>query len=138
MAHFSSADPRVKSERARMKVIASENRIEVERLTAHLIRGLKRPATPGEEIEAELVAVAFVKARRLREMCRDDRRERRLLNQLMRQTVFGSVPAPSPAEIQDGTTNIVGPRAPGATYFVATKGGDPVTDEATAPDEVEN
>ena len=87
---------------ARMKQIAAENKLEIEKQTAHLIHGLKRPPTPGELIEAELVAVAFVKSRRLRLNGKDDSRERRLLKQLMKETVFGSVPEPSPAEKQHG------------------------------------
>jgi hypothetical protein len=77
---------------ARMKEIAVENAIEIEKITAHLIAGLKRDPTPGEQIEAELVSVAVVKSRRLRASGKDDSRERRLLKQLMKETVFGSVP----------------------------------------------
>jgi hypothetical protein len=87
---------------ARMREIAVENQVEIEKITAHLIRGLKRPATPGEEIEAELVAAAVVKSRRLRASGKNDASERRLLKQLMKETVFGSVPEPSPAERQHG------------------------------------
>jgi hypothetical protein len=139
MTHFTDGnDPRVMAGRARMRAIAVENAAEIEKVIAHLIQGLKRPPTPGEELEAELVAVAFVKARRLRERCRDDSKERRLLGQMMKQSIFGSAPAPSPREIQQGSavTDVVGPKEPGRAYFVAEKGDDPAPDGATVPDEV--
>jgi hypothetical protein len=130
---------------ARMREIAVENKVEIDKITANLIRGLKRPATPGEEIEAELVAAAVVKSRRLRASGKNDASQRRLLKQLMKETVFGSVPEPSPAERQHGPEvakayerhdaerarrNSREPWVPEA--------GDPATDGATAADEVPN
>jgi hypothetical protein len=85
-----------------MLVLASENKAEIEKIVADLIRGLKREATPGEIIEAELVAVACVRARRLRSNGKSDSHERQLLAALMQTTVFGSQPEPSPAERQHG------------------------------------
>ena len=88
--------------RQRMAQLAAEDKLEIEKLTAHLVQGLKRPATAGEEIEAELIGTTFVRARRLRGRGRDDSKERRLLKELMKTTIYGSVPEPSPAERQHG------------------------------------
>ena len=100
MAKFSTGN--LATGRARQLEIAAENQIEIETQTAHLIHALMREPTPGELIEAELVAVAFVKSRRLRANGRDDSNERRLLRDLMASSIFGSVPEPSPAERQHG------------------------------------
>jgi hypothetical protein len=87
---------------ARMRELALEDKAEIDKAVAHLIAGLKRPPTPIEECEAELIASTMIKARRQRERCRDDSSERRMLKSLLRDSSFGQVPAPSPAEIQCG------------------------------------
>jgi hypothetical protein len=128
------------SGRLRMLAIASENKAEIEKLVAHMIGGLKRPATAGEIIEAELVAVSVVKSRRLRENGRDDSKERDLLQRLMKETVFGSVPAPSPAEIQHGKAVADAIDQHNRQAGIAALHGyvDPAPDEAIATDEVSN
>ena len=98
----------------RMKEIAIENEADIKKvagdLIADLIADLKRPATTGEVVEAELIAVTLVKSRRLRLQSRDDSKERRILRDLMKTTAFGSVPAPPRV-----ASNIFDrPRAPGA------------------------
>jgi hypothetical protein len=127
---------------ARMREIAVENKAEIEKITAHLIRGLKRPATPGEEIEAELVAAAVVKSRRLRDSGKNDASERRLLKQLMKETVFGSVPEQSPAERQHGPAvaeayarHDDAARARSAREPWVAEESDPAADEAPVTDE---
>jgi hypothetical protein len=128
---------------ARMIAIARENKLEIERLKAHMVAGLKRPATAGELIDAELIASTFVKAQRLRACGRDDYRERTLLRDLMRSSAFASVPEPSPAERQHGA-------AVAEAYaqhdrqagLAALRGhadaGDAAPDGATATDGVSN
>jgi hypothetical protein len=105
----------------RMKEIAIENEADIKKVAADLIGDLKRPATAGEVVEAELIAVTLVKSRRLRLQSRDDSKERRILRDLMKSTVFGSVPAPPRV-----ATNIFDrPRAPGAAapeFRVAERG----------------
>jgi hypothetical protein len=102
MPQFTSGESRLKQGRARMREIAIENAVEIEKQVAHLVRGLGREPTAGELIESELIAVAIVRSRRLREQCKDDSKERRMLRELMRSTAFGSTPEMSPAERQHG------------------------------------
>jgi len=88
----------------RMREIGCENEAEVAKVKDRLITGLDRPATGAEEAEAELISATLVRARHLRKVGKDDGAERRLLRRLMRESVFGSVPAPSPAQVQHGKT----------------------------------
>jgi hypothetical protein len=119
-------DPKTAKAIKRRREIREQNASEVEQLVAQLIAGLGRPPIGGEVVAAEVVASTVVAARRLRERGHSDADERHLLRQLLALSPFGMVPAPPPR---------IDPAPPG-TYFVATKGGDPVPDEATATDEV--
>jgi hypothetical protein len=114
--------------RARQREQREQNILEVEQITAKLLGGLGREPIGGETVAAEVIAATTVRARRLRALGRDDGEELRVLRQLLAFTPFGVTPPPPPR---------IDPAAPG-TYFVATKGGDPAPDEATATDEVSN
>ena len=83
----------------------------------------RRPPIGGETVAAEVIAATTVKARRLREVSRDDGAERRLLRQLLAFTPFGMSPPPP---------------SPGQTYFVVGKGEELAPDGATVPDEASN
>jgi len=117
------ADPRSAKGVERRRELREQNANEVEQITAQLLAGLGRPPIGGETVAAEVIAATVVKAKRLREAGRDDSVERHLLHRLLVFTPFGVQP----------TLPRIDPAAPGA-YFVATKGGDPVTDGATVTD----
>jgi hypothetical protein len=118
-----------------MAAIAQENEQQVREIVAGLLQGLGREPNMSDLVAAETIAATHVRSRRLRERGRDDTRERRQIARLMVTTPFGMVPAPPPVPPK---FNPVGPKVPGATYFVVEKGGDPAPDEATVPGEVSN
>lgn len=94
--------PSGKTGGARMKELGAENRAATDKLAADLTAGLNRPATAAEAVEAELIAATMIRSRRLRERGRDDRSERRQLERLLPHSIFGTLTAPSPAQIQQG------------------------------------
>jgi hypothetical protein len=69
---------------ARMRQLATGDKLAIEELTNELLAGLGRPATAADRIAAEILATATVRARRLRESVRSDIEERRLATQLLR------------------------------------------------------
>jgi hypothetical protein len=126
------SDPRSLRGVERRRELRAEDADECSRITEQLIAGLGREPIGAELVAAELIARTVIKIRRLAERGRDDLAERDLLSQLMMTTPFGMVAAPPPVP-----RNIVGPKAPGKTYFVVTKGGDPAADETTDLDPIE-
>ena len=58
--------------RARMKELADAMRSEITIVADAMIRGLGRPATELETLQAEAISALFLKARRLRRQGRDD------------------------------------------------------------------
>ncbi len=121
-----SLDPRSAKAIERRRELRSEDADEIKRIAEHLVVGLGRAPIGAEVVGAELVARTLVKIRRLAERGRDDIAERQLLQRLMMTTPFGAVPAPPPVPPK---LNPVGPRSPGATFFVAEKGDELVGDE---------
>jgi hypothetical protein len=113
------ADPRSLKGVERRREMRAEDAAEVERIASHLLMTLNRPPSIAEELKAELIGRTATKIRRLASQGRESLGERRLLEDLLR------VPF-------NVTTNIIGPREPGKTYFVAEKGDDAAPDEATA------
>lgn len=87
---------------ARMREIAALKVAETEVEKQQMLDALGRVATPSEVIECEIIAATCVRARHLRKNGKDDSAERQLLQRLMRKSIFGSVPAPHPAEVQHG------------------------------------
>jgi hypothetical protein len=114
------ADPRSAKGVERRREIRAEDATEIARISSHLLMTLQRPATIAEELRAELIGRTATKIRRLAEQGRESLAERRLLEDLLR------VPF-------NVTTNVVGAKAPGATFFVAEKGDDTAPDGATEP-----
>jgi hypothetical protein len=115
------ADPKTAQAIKRRRELREQNASEVEQLTAALLAGLGRAPIGGETVAAEVIAVTLVQSRRLRERGHADGDERRLLRELLVFTPFG-LTSPTPPRVD--------PAAPG-TYFLATKGEEPVTDEAS-------
>jgi hypothetical protein len=120
-------DPRSLRGIERRRELRAEDADEIRNITEHLIAGLECAPIGAEVVAAELVARTVVKVRRLAERGRDDLAERELLSQLMMTTPFGMVTAPPPVPSR------IGPRSPGATYFVVDKGDDAVPDGAREP-----
>jgi hypothetical protein len=87
---------------ARMREITAAKEVAITSLIDELISALRRTPTPGERIEAELIATSLVRIRYLRLYYKDDTKERELLANLMKTTIWGSVPEMSPAERQHG------------------------------------
>src|ERR1700722_13232109 len=89
--------------RARMKQIAGENKIEIDRIVAGLLspENLGRVATVVDQVAAEALATAFIKSRRLRSAGKDDSAERHQIALLIKHfTHLGADPRPSPATEQ--------------------------------------
>jgi hypothetical protein len=97
MPRITSVDNPGKLGRARMTEIARENEVDIAKIKADLISGLVR-ATAADQVLAEQIAVATVKARRLRSFGKNDGPERRLLARLVSQW-----PAQTPAQLQGFT-----------------------------------
>ena len=76
-------------------------------------------------MKASLIARTSVKIGRLDEQRRNSLPERKLLEDLLRV----------PFNVR---TDVVGPKAPGRTFFVAERGDQLAPDEATTTDEVSN
>jgi hypothetical protein len=119
------ADPRSLKGVARRRQMRAQDDAEVARISSHLLMTMQGRQTVADELKAELIGRTACKIRRLAEQGRESLGERQLLESLL------AVPF-------NVETNIVGPRSSGATFFVAERGDELVTDEATAPDEVEN
>jgi hypothetical protein len=123
----------------RRRQMRDEDAVEVALISGRLLASLPRPPTVADELQSELVARTAIKIRRLAEQGRQNLNERELLANLLRDSLFGQVAAPSPAEIQHG-------KAVADAYdehnrqarLAALHGYDPVTDEATVTDEVNN
>jgi hypothetical protein len=90
-------DPKAASLRGheRMKQIANEMQVEVDRIKRDLIASLARPHLVADQLLAEQIAVATVKARKLRAFGKRDEAERRLL-----ATLLAAWPAPTPGQLQ--------------------------------------
>jgi hypothetical protein len=114
------ADPRSLKGVERRREMRAEDSAEVERIAGHLLDTLRRDPTIAEELKAELIGRTACKIRRLADQGRESLAERQLLESLL------ATPFNAPA-------CTLGPKkAPGQTYFVATKGDDLAADEATA------
>ena len=103
----------------------AEDATEVARISSHLLMTLNRPPTIEDEMKASLIARTSVKIGRLDEQRRNSLPERKLLEDLLRV----------PFNVR---TDVVGPKAPGRTFFVAERGDQLAPDEATTTDEVSN
>jgi hypothetical protein len=104
-------DPRSAKGVERRRQLMGEDAAEVARISGHLLMALNRPPTIEDEMKASLIARTSVKITRLDEQRRNSLPERKLLEDLLRIPFNVSV-------------NILGPKAPGRTYFVAEKGDE--------------
>lgn len=116
------ADPRSLKGVERRREIRAEDAAETRRIADHLLDTLRRPPTIAEELKAELIGRTACKIRRLAAQGLDSLGERQLLEGLLR------VPFGTPA-------STIGPKVEGSgqTYFVATKGSEPVADGSREP-----
>jgi hypothetical protein len=133
-------DPKTAKAIARRKELRAQNAAEVAKISSHLLASLPRPPTIADELQAELVARTAVKIRRLAEVGRESIAERTLLAQLMRESGFGQVAAPSPALVQHGASVAAAYDEHNRQAGIAALHGyvDPAPDEETAADEVNN
>lgn len=81
----------------RMNEIAVQNRAEVANITEGLVNSLGRPATPVEQILAELIAATIVRGRRVRDKGANDSLERAELAALVLNSPWYCPPVPSAA-----------------------------------------
>ena len=89
---------------ARMKVIAAENEVQIRKIVAGLLMSLGREPSTSDLIQAEQIAAATVRGRRVRAKGGDDARERRMVASLMKESPFAprvaeSHPAQQAAEL---------------------------------------
>jgi hypothetical protein len=90
MARFdgNTEDQRAARGRERMKELADEMRHEIAVNAGAMIRGLGRPATELETLQAEAISSLFLKARRLRDRGMDDIEHLREATLMTSQSVF--------------------------------------------------
>lgn len=116
------ADPRSAKGVERRRELGVQDAIEVKRIADGLLMTLHREPTIADELRAELIGRTACKIRRLAEVRRENLQERQLLESLLR------VPF-------NVTASVIGPRAPGQTYFVVGKEDEAATDGAAVTDE---